>query len=70
MPHKSSKYLASIAELELSNALQNPAPAAPFIHIGTAQLEALCQLSDIFSAALPSLTAQHAPPIDTHLLTI
>jgi hypothetical protein len=36
MPHTSSKYLARISVLELSNALQNPAPAAPFSHIGTA----------------------------------
>jgi hypothetical protein len=62
MPHTSSKYLASIAALELSNALQNPAPAVPFSHSDTAQLQALRQLSDIFSAALPSGTAQHALP--------
>jgi hypothetical protein len=36
MPHTSSKYLASIAALELSNSLQKPAPAAPFSHIRTA----------------------------------
>jgi hypothetical protein len=63
MPNTSSKDLSSIAELELSNALQNPASAAPFSHIGTAQLQALRQLSYIFSAALPSGTAQHAPPL-------
>jgi hypothetical protein len=63
MPNTSSKDLAIIAALELSNALQNPAPAAPFSHIGTAQLQALHQLSDIFSAALPYGTAQHAPPL-------
>jgi hypothetical protein len=56
MPRTSSKDLASIAALELSNALQNPAPAAPFSQIGTAQLQALRQLSDMLSAALPSLT--------------
>jgi hypothetical protein len=43
--------------------MQNPAPAAPFSNIGTAQLQALRQLSDIFSAALPPSTAQHAPPL-------
>jgi hypothetical protein len=48
MPNTSSKDLASISALEFSNALQNPAPAAPFSHIGTAQLQALRQLSDIF----------------------
>jgi hypothetical protein len=63
MPHTSSNDLDSIAALELSNALQNPAPAEPFSHIGTAQLQSLRQLSDIFSAALPSKTAQHAPPV-------
>jgi hypothetical protein len=63
MPHTSSKDLTSIAALELSNALQNPAPAAPFSHIGTVQLQALYQLSYILSAALPSGTAQHAPPV-------
>jgi hypothetical protein len=55
--------MAAIAALELSNALRNPAPAAPFSHIGTAQLQALRKLSDIFSAALPSTTTQHAPPM-------
>jgi hypothetical protein len=63
MPNTSSKDLASIAALELSYALQNSAPAAPFSHIGTAQLQVLRQLSDIFFAALPSGTAQHAPPL-------
>jgi hypothetical protein len=61
IPRTSSKDLASIEALELSNALQNPAPAAPFSHIGTAQLQEQRQLSDIFSAALPSGTNQHAP---------
>jgi hypothetical protein len=63
MPYTSSKDLANIAALELSNVLQNLAPAAPFSHIGTSQLQALRQLSDIFSAALPSGTAHHAPPV-------
>jgi hypothetical protein len=57
MPHTSSKDLASIAALELTHALQHPAPAAPFSQIGTAQLQALRQLSDIFSAALPTRPA-------------
>jgi hypothetical protein len=63
MPSTSSKDLASISALELSNALQNPAPVAPFSQIGTAQLQALRQFSDIFSVALPSGTSQHAPPL-------
>jgi hypothetical protein len=63
MPHTSSKDLAIISALEISNALQNPAPAAPFSHIGTTLLQVLRQLSDIFSDAIPSTTAQHAPPL-------
>jgi hypothetical protein len=47
----------------MSNALHDPAPVALFSHIGTSQLQALHQLSEIFSAALPSTTAQHAPPV-------
>jgi hypothetical protein len=70
MPETSSKYLANTAALELSHALQNTAPAAPFSHTGTAQLQPLHQLSDIFSAALPSGTAQHAPPLAQKILTI
>jgi hypothetical protein len=61
MPHTSSNDLVSIAALELSNALKSPAPEAPFSHIGTAQLEALRQLSDILTAALPPTTTNHAP---------
>jgi hypothetical protein len=49
MPRTSSKDLASIAAMELSDALQHPAPAAPFSQIGTVQLQALRQLSDFFS---------------------
>jgi hypothetical protein len=44
MPHTPSRDLVIIAELELSNALQNPVPAEPFSHIGTAQLRSLRQL--------------------------
>jgi hypothetical protein len=62
VPCTSSKDLASIAEMELSHALQHPAPAAPFSQIGTAQLQVLRQLSDIFSAALPSRTTPPASP--------
>jgi hypothetical protein len=53
MPQTSSKDLAAIVALELSNALHNPDPVAPFSHIGTAQLQSLRQLSEILSAALP-----------------
>jgi hypothetical protein len=62
MPQTSSKALASIAALELSHALPNPAPDAPFHEIRTAQLQALCQLSEIFTAALPPTATPHSPP--------
>jgi hypothetical protein len=61
MPQTSSNDLAAIADLELSNELQKPAPVAPFSHIGTAKLQELRQLSEIFLAALPPTTTQHAP---------
>jgi hypothetical protein len=70
MPRTSSKDLASIAALELSHALQHPAPAAPFSQIGTAQLHALRQLSDIFSAALPTRPAPPTAPPSLRPTTI
>jgi uncharacterized Zn-finger protein len=63
MPQTSSKDLAIIASLELSNAIQNPAPADPCSKIGAAQFQALRQLSEIFSVDLPSTTTHHAPPL-------
>jgi hypothetical protein len=63
IPQTSSKDLAAIADLELFNALQNPAAVAPFSHIGTAQLQDMRQLSEIFTEALPQTTTQHAPPM-------
>jgi hypothetical protein len=64
MPHTSSKDLASITALEIYSALQNPVPAAPFSHIGTAQLQAMCQLSDIFQWHF-HLERHNMHPIDT-----
>jgi hypothetical protein len=63
MPQTSSNDLSTIADLELSNTLQKPSPAAPLSHIGTSQLQAVRQLSDIFTAALPPTITQHAPPM-------
>jgi hypothetical protein len=61
MPQTSSKDLATIAALALSNALQIPAPATPFSHIGAAYLQALRQLSDISTSSLPPTAAPHSP---------
>jgi hypothetical protein len=65
MPHTSSKDLASISALELSNALQHPAPAAPFSHIRTAQLQALRQILDIFSSGTSIWNGTTCNPIGT-----
>jgi hypothetical protein len=62
MPQTSSMDLTTIAALALSHALLDPPPAAPFSHIGTAQLQALRQLSEIFTVALPPSATQHLPP--------
>jgi hypothetical protein len=47
-PQMSSTYAATMAAKELTHALLNPAPAAPFATIGDAQLVALKQLTQIF----------------------
>jgi hypothetical protein len=51
MPRLSSADNATIAAKELTNALLNPAPAAPFATIGNDQLVALKQLTLIFQQA-------------------
>ena len=48
MPFRSSTENVTVAATELINALKNPAPAAPFAHIGDKQMEALDQLANIF----------------------
>jgi hypothetical protein len=70
MPHTSSKDLAIIEALELSNDLQSPAPEAPFSNIFTAQLQALRQLSDIFSSGTFIWNCTTCTPSDAKLLTI
>ena len=48
MPFRSSAGNTTIATTELIHALRNPAPAAPYAHIGYVQLQALDQLAEIF----------------------
>ena len=48
IPFRSSMENAAIAATELIHALHNPALAAPYAHIGDAQLQALEQLAKIF----------------------
>jgi hypothetical protein len=57
MPKTSSIDRATFAALDLADALQNPAPAAPFANFGQAQLDAIRQLAEIFQ------TAAAPPPI-------
>jgi hypothetical protein len=63
MPQTSSKYLASIADLELSHALHNPAPADPFNEIASGHFQELRQLSEFFTGALTPTATQHLPPV-------
>ena len=57
LPHNSKKLFqssaenATIAATELIHALHNPAPAAPYAHIGDAQMQALDKLSESFQHA-------------------
>jgi hypothetical protein len=53
MPKLSLQDAARQAAQDLVQALQNPAPAAPFHPLGAAQITALRQLAAIFSNALP-----------------
>jgi hypothetical protein len=54
---------ATIAAKELTNALQNSAPATPFATICNAQLVALKQLANIFpiATAQPKITNHNVP---------
>ena len=57
LPHNSKMLLQSSAEnstiaaTELIHALRNPAPAAPYTHLGDAQMQALEQLAENFQHA-------------------
>ena len=51
MPFRSSTENATIAATELIHALRNPALAAPYAHIGDAQVQALEKLAEIFQQA-------------------
>jgi hypothetical protein len=48
MPHLSSQEMTIQAARELTSALRNPAPAAPFSRLGHQQHEALSKLANIF----------------------
>jgi hypothetical protein len=48
VPFPSSKYLATEAAKQLTDALTNPQPAGPFAQVGNEQLLALKKLAAIF----------------------
>ena len=48
MPFRPSAENTTIVATELIHALRNPAPAAPYAHIGDVQLQALDQLAENF----------------------
>jgi hypothetical protein len=59
MPHLSSQEMAIQAARELTHALRNPAPAAPFARLGHQQHEALTKLANIFKEiAAPNLATR------------
>jgi hypothetical protein len=66
MPHASSADNAMIAAKELTAALLNPAPAAPFAHIGDAQLKAIKTLAAIFQQTIETATAPPRVPVKQH----
>ena len=68
MPFRSSAENATIAAIELIHDLRNPAPAAPYAHIGDVKLQALHQLAEIFQDTtvqpeqkVPTETLTHSP---------
>ena len=62
LPYKYSAENSIIAAQELSYALQNPAPQAPFSNIGKSQLVAIEQLSKIFTKAADDRKSTADPP--------
>ena len=60
MPFRSSAENATIAATELIHALRNPAPAAPYAHIGYAKIQALDQLATILQRT--TVQPQHQVP--------
>jgi hypothetical protein len=66
MPRMSSADNATITAQELTHALLNPAPAAPFATIGTGQIAALKQLALIFQqATAPNQPKSFAQPLQS-----
>ena len=62
LPYKYSTENSIIAKQELSYALQNPAPQAPFSNIGDSQLVAIDRLSKIFTKAAEDRKNMIDPP--------
>jgi hypothetical protein len=64
MPRTSTADHALHAAIELTTALQNPAPASPLAPLGLLQIQALQQLAAIFARTLPA-TDKPPPRVST-----
>ena len=63
MPFQSLEENSAVAVTDLINALQHPAPAAPYAHIGDQQMESLQQMVNFFQrTTIQSLPNQPQPP--------
>ena len=62
MPHPSSAEIVIQAAKELTLALQNPAPAAPFSNIGQEQFEAIHQIETVFTSIHDPKRKMNIPP--------
>jgi hypothetical protein len=62
MPKTSSANKAIHAAQKLSQALQNPHPAAPFTTVGQPRLEAIKQLANIYTTLTSKTITQRKPP--------
>jgi hypothetical protein len=75
VPGLSSDDVATMAALDLTHALRNPAPTTPFKQPGTDRMQAIKRLAAIFEAMVPKrttgdeltepTTAQPTPPVPT-----
>lgn len=64
VPQTSSQDAAIRAAQDLTEALKNPHPAAPFLNFGTAANDAIKQLAEIFTNALPRVKEKPTPPVE------
>ena len=61
---RSSAESAAVSATDLINALQHPAPAATYTHIGDQQMEALQQLAETFQRVTIQILPDQPQPSD------